>query len=119
LRAADVGVAMGQRGTDVAREAAAIALRLAGLATIVVGSLAMLQWFRGELRRAPRTNQAFEWLRLGVCALGLTVLLTPGLSAAFGLPEQLDARWVLALLGVPAGWALWRLAAARDPGVPA
>ena len=82
-------------------------LRLAALATIVVGNLAMLRWFRGG--RAPHVNPAFEWLRLGVCALGLAVLLIPGASTAFGLPAELDARWVLALLGVPAAWAAWRL----------
>jgi len=84
-------------------------LRLAALVTIVVGNLAMLRWFRGG--RAPRVNPAFEWLRLGVCVLGLAVLLIPGASAAFGLPAELDARWVLALLGVPAAWAAWRLVA--------
>ena len=84
-------------------------LRLAALVTIVVGNLAMLRWFRG--RRATRVNRTFEWLRLGVCVLGLAVLLLPRVSAAFGLPVDLDARWVLALLGVPAAWAAWRLAA--------
>ena len=84
-------------------------LRLAALVTIVVGNLAMLRWFRG--RRATRVNRTFEWLRLGVCVLGLAVLLLPRASAAFGLPVDLDARWVLALLGVPAAWAAWRLAA--------
>lgn len=90
-------------------------LRLAALVTIVVGNLAMLRWFRGG--RAPRVNPAFEWLRLGVCVLGLPVLLIPGASAAFGLPAELDARWVLALLGVPAAWAAWRLTAySNAPG---
>lgn len=82
-------------------------LRLAALATIVVGNLAMLRWFRGG--RVPHINPAFEWLRLGVCMLGLAILLIPGASAAFGLPTELDARWVLALLGIPAAWAAWRL----------
>jgi Ca2+-transporting ATPase len=92
------------------------ALRLAGLATIVVGNIAMLQWFRGGLRRAPRVNMVFEALLLGVCALSLVVLLVPRLSLAFGLPAGLDAGWVLALLGAPMGWALWRLAASRSQG---
>lgn len=82
-------------------------LRLAALVTIVVGNLAMLRWFRGG--RVPRVNPVFEWLRLGVCVLGLAILLIPGASAAFGLPSELDARWVLALLGVPTAWAAWRL----------
>ena len=94
-------------------------LRLVGLATIVIGNLAMLQWFRGGFRRAPGVNSRLESLRLGVCALGLAVLLIPGLSAAFGLPAELDARWVLALLGVPAAWAAWRLAGLRRGVRPA
>jgi Ca2+-transporting ATPase len=89
------------------------ALRLAGLATIVIGNLAMLQWFRGGLRRTPRVNTVFELLLLGVCALGLAVLLIPRINVAFGFPNGLDPRWVLALLSAPASWALWRLAAAR------
>jgi Ca2+-transporting ATPase len=92
-------------------------LRLAAIVTIVVGNLAMLRWFRGRLQRTSRVNPAFEWLRLGVCSLGLAVLLIPGASAVFGLPTELDTRWVLALLGLPAAWAGWRLAAysgARD-----
>ena len=88
------------------------ALRLAGLGTIVVGNLAMLQWFRrGGLHRAPRANRVFHGLLLGVSLLGLAVLLVTPLSAAFGFP-RLDARWVLAGL-LPAGWALWRLAGPR------
>ena len=90
-------------------------LRLAALATIVIGNLAMLRWFRGG--RTPHVNPAFEWLRLGVCALGLATLLIPGASAAFGLPIDLDPRWVLALLGTPAAWAAWRLTAySNAPG---
>jgi Ca2+-transporting ATPase len=90
------------------------ALRLAGLATIVVGNIAMLRWFRGGFGRAPRVNTAFEALLLGVCLVGLAVLLIPGLNLLFGFPPALDARWVLASLSAPAGWALWRLAAARE-----
>jgi Ca2+-transporting ATPase len=79
----------------------------------VIGNIAMLRWFRGGLRRAPRVNAAFEALLLGVCVLGLAVLLIPRVNLAFGFPAALDARWVLALLSLPAGWALWRLAASR------
>ena len=89
------------------------ALRLAGLATIVIGNIAMLRWFRGGFRRAPRVNAAFEALLLGVCALSLAVLLIPRMNVAFGFPAGLDVRWVLALLSAPVAWALWRLAAAR------
>ena len=90
------------------------ALRLAGLATIVIGNIAMLRWFRGGLRRAPRVNAAFEALLLGVCLLGLAVLLIPRVNAAFGFPAALDARWVLALLVAPMSWSLWRLIATRS-----
>jgi Ca2+-transporting ATPase len=85
------------------------ALRLAGLVTIVVGNLAMLQWFRTGWRRAPHTNRAFHVLLLGVCLLGAAVLSMTALSAAFGLPSSLDIRWVLGLLALPGGWATWSL----------
>jgi len=89
------------------------ALRLAGLVTIVIGNIAMLQWFRSGFRRAPRVNAAFEALLLGVCVLSLAVLLIPRVNEAFGFPAALDVRWVLALLSLPAGWALCRLVASR------
>jgi hypothetical protein len=54
--------------------------------------LSSLPGFRGGLQRTSRVNRAFEWLRLGVCLLGLAVLLIPHASAAFGLPVDLDAR---------------------------
>ena len=92
------------------------ALRLAGLATIVVGNLAMLQWFRGGFSRTPHPNRAFQGLVLAVCALAAAVLLIASLSSAFRLPVTLDAANVLALLGAPAAWALWRLLHA--PGSP-
>jgi len=87
------------------------ALRLAGLGTIVVGNLLMLQWFRGGFR-AVRTNRMFHALLLGVCGLGSAVLLVGPLSNAFGFPVT-DPRWVIGLLFAPAAWALWRLARAR------
>ena len=94
-------------------------LRLAGLATIVVGNLAMLQWFRGGWGHVRRSNRVFHGLLLGVCALSLTVLLVAPLTAAFGLPAALDPRWVLAWLCVPAAWALWKLAGASSAAAPA
>ena len=87
-------------------------LRLAGLATIVVGNLAMLQWFRGGFGRARHGNRAFLGLLLGVCTLGLVLLGVPALRGLLGFPPALDARW-LAALAAPAAWALWRLAAPR------
>jgi Ca2+-transporting ATPase len=93
------------------------ALRLAGLSTIVVGNLVMLQWFRGGLRRSRPTNRVFVGLLLGVSLLSVVLLLTPPMSAALGFPAGLDARWVLAALCLPAAWALWRLVspARRNP----
>ena len=88
-------------------------LRLAGLATIVIGNIAMLRWFRVGLRRAPRVNASFEALLLGACMLSLAVLLIPRVNEAFGFPSRPNAGWVLALLSVPAIWALWRLIALR------
>ena len=89
-------------------------LRLAALATIIVGNLAMLQWFRGGRSHAWRSNRVFHGLVLGVCALSLAVLLVAPLTTAFGLPAALDPRWVLAWLCVPAAWALWNLAGASS-----
>ena len=83
-------------------------LRLAGLATIIVGNLVMLRWFRGGFRRSLRTNRVFQGLLLGVCALSLTVLLVAPLNSAFGFPA-LDPCWVFALLLVPTAWSLWRV----------
>jgi len=97
------------------------ALRLAGLATIVVGNLAILQWFRGGFGRRTPHNRAFEGLVLAVCVLGGAVLLLAPLRSAFGLPLTLDTATVLVLLSAPAAWALWRLLETRrrSPPVPA
>jgi Ca2+-transporting ATPase len=89
------------------------ALRLAALASIVLGNLAMLQWFRHRrrasgLHRARTTNRAFRALIVGVCVLSAAVLLLAPLRAAFGLPAVPLAA-VLALLVPPAVWAGWRL----------
>jgi len=90
------------------------ALRLAGLATIVVGNLAMLRWFReGSAPASRRTNRMFHALLLGVCAVSLPVLLVGPLKAAFGFPAALDPRWVLGLLLAPLAWAAWRLRVSR------
>ena len=85
------------------------ALRLAGLATIVVGNLAMLQWFRGGFGRKARPTAPSRgscWRRASWEA---TVLLLAPLRAAFGLPLTIDIASVLVLLGAPAAWAVWRL----------
>ncbi len=85
-------------------------LRLAALATIVAGNVAMLEWFRAGLRTSRGANSAFDALVLGVCAAGFVVLQVAPLSAAFGLPVDLDMRSTAALLALPAAWAAWRLA---------
>jgi Ca2+-transporting ATPase len=86
-------------------------LRLAGLATIVVGNLLMLQWFRGGFRRGVPANRVFHGLVLGVCGLGLVALLVATVRQAFGLPATLDPRWVWELLLLPAAWSMWRVVA--------
>ena len=85
------------------------ALRLAGLATIVVSNLAILQWFRGASRGHEGRNRAFYALGLAVCVLGGLVLLIEPLRRTFGLPGGLDPRIVLTLLSIPAAGAVWRL----------
>jgi Ca2+-transporting ATPase len=85
------------------------ALRLAGLATIVVGNLALLQWFRGAARGAGERNRAFHWLVLAVCVLAGLVLLIEPLRRTFGLPSDIDPRLVLILLAIPCAHAAWRL----------
>jgi Ca2+-transporting ATPase len=90
------------------------ALRLAGLATIVAGNLAMLGWFRrGSAPASRRTNRVFHALLAGVCVLSLVVLLVEPLNAAFGFPAALDPRWVLGLLAAPLAWSAWRLRVSR------
>jgi Ca2+-transporting ATPase len=84
-------------------------LRLAGLAMIVAVNLVMLHWFRGGFERGPHANRVFHGLVLAVCIVSMVVVLAPPLAGAFGLPQALDARWVLATLGLPAAWAAWRL----------
>ncbi len=89
------------------------ALRLAALGSIVVGNLAMLQWFRGRRRGAGQrggrtTNRAFGALIVGVCVLSGAVMLLAPLRTAFGLPA-VPVGAVLALLVPPAVWAGWRL----------
>lgn len=85
-------------------------LRLAGLSSLVVGNLLMLQWFMNGLRPTGPTNRRFHGLLLGVCALGLLALQVEAFSSALGLPTPVDAAWACGLLGVPAAWSAWRLA---------
>ncbi len=89
------------------------ALRLSGLATIVVGNVLMLQWFRGGLGRSARTNRAFHALVLGICLIAIPILLVGPASAAMGLPKALDAAWVLAAAVPVMAWSSWCLARAR------
>ena len=87
-------------------------LRLAGVVSVVVGNLAMLQWFRSGGGVSHAGNRVFQWLVLGVCVLGGVIGLVPAASEAFGLPA-LPAVPVLLALGAPAGLAGWRLLAGR------
>lgn len=88
------------------------ALRLAGMASLVVGNLAMLQWFRGGIGRRSGGNNAFHALLLGVSLLAMAVAAWPPLAAALGFPAVFDPGWVLPLLALPAGWPAWQLARA-------
>ncbi|MGY4829103.1 cation-translocating P-type ATPase [Sphaerotilaceae bacterium SBD11-9] len=89
-----------------ARGASDDELRLAAIACVVAGNIAMLLWFRG--RGLRRQNRVFDGLVLGVCAVGaITTLATPA-AHALGLPE-VDPAPVLAVLGLPAAWSAWRL----------
>ena len=90
------------------------ALRLAGLATIIVGNLAILQWFRGAWRGAGERNRAFHSLVLAVCVLAGGVLLIEPLRQTFGLPGDVDARLVLTFLAIPVACAAWRLRPRRQ-----
>jgi Ca2+-transporting ATPase len=85
-------------------------LRLAGVVSVVVGNLAMLQWFRSGGGVSHAGNRVFQWLVLGVCALGAVGGLAPPVAAALGLPA-LPAGPVLLALAVPVAWASWRLLA--------
>lgn len=93
-------------------------LRLAGLATLVAGNLAMLQWFRGGRDALAVRNGSFDLLVLGVAATGALLLLVPPLARVFGLPV-LPAAVVLPLAAVPAAVAGWRLARGRRRGLSA
>jgi len=94
-------------------------LRLAGLATVVAGNLAMLRWYRGRRRAGRAANRAFDAIVLGTAALAVLLLLSAPLRRAFGLPAELEgiaAAW-LAALAAPAGFAAaWRLLRAA-PGL--
>ena len=91
------------------------ALRLAGLATIVVGNLLMLRWFRGGFGRSASTNnRTYRALVALVCLLAMVLLTVDRASGALGFPVGLDARWIFGLLAPPAAWSLWRFV--RSPG---
>jgi Ca2+-transporting ATPase len=85
------------------------ALRLVGLATIVVSNLAILQWFRAASPGLEGRNRAFYSLVLAVCVLSGLVLLIEPLRRTFGLPGDLDPLVVVTLLAIPAAAVAWRL----------
>lgn len=108
-----VGVALVQwlcRGEDASPET----LRLASLASIVVGNLLLLLWFRGIKADHDHANTPFDALLLGVCIVWLLLLGVPGIGPVFSLPT-LPPAW-LAALAVPALWPAWRLAKALRLG---
>ena len=89
------------------------ALRMAALSTIVVGNIAMLQWFRGGLSRASAANTAFHGLVLGIGAMALLVALVPPLRGAMGFPAVLDPVWSMSVVLPAMAWAGWQWAKAR------
>lgn len=86
-------------------------LRLASLASIVVGNLMLLVWFRGLKSDHDHTNTIFYALLMGVCVVWMLLLGVPGLAGLFGL-AAVPAAWLLAV-ALPGVWAAWRLVAAR------
>lgn len=78
LKAAHIGLAMGQRGTDVAREAAAVVLLEDDLAHLIAG-IAMGRRIYGNLRKACLYTVA---IHVPIVGLALLPLL-------FGLPPML------------------------------
>lgn len=87
-------------------------LRLAALATIVVGNVLMLQWFRGGFSKVASGNRVFYGLVLGICVIAWPVLLIAPVRSALGFPAVLDGHWAAASVALVAGWALWRLMSA-------
>ncbi len=93
-------------------QADAAMLRLASLASIVVGNLLMLLWFRGLRSNDDHTNPVFHALLLGIGVVWALLLCVPGVGPVFGLPAEVSPAWALAP-GVPAAWAAWRLVRRR------
>jgi Ca2+-transporting ATPase len=80
LRAADIGIAMGAEGTDVAREVADIVLghdELAGLLDAIALGRATYANIRKVLRYLVGTNASETMLMLGAALAGLPAPLTP------------------------------------------
>jgi Ca2+-transporting ATPase len=91
-------------------------LRMACLATILAGNLAMIQWYRGGFRKGQRSNPFFRGLLLGVCLLCLAVSTASTFRMALGFPPE----WPPSLLAIPylaaalsawLAWSLWRMLA--------
>ena len=89
-------------------------LRLASLASIVLGNLLLLAWFRRAQPGHARDNQAFHALLLGVCVVAALLLGVPALGALFGLP-RVPGPWAL-LLAAPGAWAGWQVLRRHRPG---
>ncbi|NRF70975.1 HAD-IC family P-type ATPase [Aquincola sp. S2] len=78
-------------------------LRLLCLASIVVGNLLLLRWFRGIRGQRDTTNPVFHGLVAAVGVVLVVLLLLPGAPGLLGWPPRLDPAWAL-LPAVPAAW---------------
>lgn len=118
LRAADVGIAMGSRGTDVAREAASLVLLDDAFPTIVE-AIGMGRRIHGNMRKAIgyliSVHVALAGMALLPVLLGLPILLFP-IEIVF-LELIVDPASSLAFEGEPEETGLMRHAP-RPPGEP-
>lgn len=104
-------VQIGARALDVGDDF----LRLAGIAAIVAGNLAMLRWFLGR-GDDVRANSTFHAIVAGAGVLFVGILSTSSSRGVFGFPSSMEPV-VLAILIVlaltPAVWSTGRLVANR------
>jgi Ca2+-transporting ATPase len=82
-------------------------LRLAALASIVIGNLLLLRWFRGSARDHDAANPVYLTLLAVLGAVCTALLALPWAAGPFGLPAGL-APWAI-VPALPTAWAASRL----------